>query len=118
MTSLFSGAHIIVQSSNAEADRAFFRDVLELESVDAGAGWLIFAMPPAEVAFHPGENGRHQLYLMCEDLDATLEKLEAKGIGMSGVVSEQSWGRLASIGLPGGGELSIYEPRHPSPPHR
>lgn len=118
MTSLFRGAHVILESSDAEADRAFFRDVLGLESVDAGGGWLIFALPPGEVAMHPGVNGRHQLYLMCEDLDAAFDSLEAKGVGMSGVISEQSWGRLASIRLPGGGELGIYEPKHPSPPHR
>ena len=115
---MISGAHVIIDSEDPEADRAFMREVFGFESVDVGGGWLIFALPPAEVAFHPGDNGRHQLYLMCSDLDAALVDLEPKGVTASGDVSEQSWGRLASIRLPGGGELGIYEPRHPSPPHR
>jgi predicted enzyme related to lactoylglutathione lyase len=112
---LFTGAHVIINSGDPEADRSFFRDVLGLESVDAGGGWLIFALPPAEVALHPGENGEHQLYLMCGDLEATLAELKKKGAVLKAPVSERSWGRIASIALPGGGELAIYEPRHPSP---
>ena len=118
MKESFIGAHTIIGSSDPEADRAFFRDVLGLESVDAGGGWLIFALPPAEVAIHPGKNGQHELYLMCTNLEAVLHELEAKGVAMKMPVSDQPWGRIASIALPGGSELAIYEPRHPSPPHR
>lgn len=109
---------MIISSTNAEADRAFFRDVLGFESVDAGEGWLIFALPRAELAVHPGENGRHELYLMCADLEATLRGLEGKGVAVNAPISEQPWGRLTSIVIPGGSELAIYQPRHPSPPHR
>jgi len=112
---VISGSHVIVETTDPEADRDFVRDVLGFQSVDAGDGWLIFALPAAELAFHPGPNGRHQLYLMCEDLDATLANLRRKGVNVSDEVSEQRWGRLGSFRLPGGGELSIYEPRHPSP---
>ncbi len=112
---MINGAHVIIESADAEADRAFLRDVLGFDSVDAGAGWLIFALPPAEVAVHPGTNGRHELYLMCDDIDAALAELEKKGVRVTSPVSEQRWGRLASFRLPGGGELSIYEPSHPRP---
>jgi catechol 2,3-dioxygenase-like lactoylglutathione lyase family enzyme len=109
------GAHVIIESSDADADRVFMRDVLGFDSVDAGGGWLIFALPPAELALHPGTNGRHQLYLMCDNLDSTLAELHAKGVSTVGEISEERWGRIASIRLPGSGALSIYEPRHPSP---
>jgi catechol 2,3-dioxygenase-like lactoylglutathione lyase family enzyme len=112
------GAHIIIGSTEPEADRAFFRDVLGFKSVDAGDGWLIFALPPAELAVHPGKEGRHELYLMCKDLEGAMRELQDKGVAVKPEINEQSRGRLASIVLPGGGELSIYEPRHPSPPHR
>jgi len=115
MKNLITGTHLIVSSSDPASDRAFFRDVLGFQSVDAGGGWLIFALPPAELAFHPGTNGEHQLYLMTADLDATLSALKAKGVPMRAPISEQAWGRLASIVLPGGGELFIYQPAHPSP---
>ena len=115
---MITGAHVIIESANPEADRAFISDVFGFESVDAGGGWLIFALPAPELAFHPGENGKHQLYLMCADLEATLKELEAKGARVSGEISEQRWGRLASFRLPGGGDLSIYQPRHPSPAPR
>ena len=110
-----SGAHVIVFSRDAEADRAFFRDVLELDSVDAGGGWLIFRLPPAEVAVHPAGEDRHDLYLMCDDLESTIAELRLKDVEV-GPVSEPSWGRLASIRLPGGGHLGLYQPRHPLPP--
>jgi catechol 2,3-dioxygenase-like lactoylglutathione lyase family enzyme len=115
---MFTGAHIIIESSNADADRAFLRDVLGLESVDVGGGWLIFALPPAELAVHPGQDGSHELYLMCADLDATLAELRRKGVRIGDEIRDERWGRLATMTLPGGGELSIYEPRHASPPHR
>jgi hypothetical protein len=109
------GAHIVIYSKDAEADREFFRDVLKFPSVDAGHGWLIFAMPPAEAAFHDSEsNGPHELYLMCDDIAVTIKDLKSKKVKVSDV-SEQRWGKLASLTLPGGGKVGIYEPKHPSP---
>jgi catechol 2,3-dioxygenase-like lactoylglutathione lyase family enzyme len=108
-----TGLHAIVYSAKDEATRAFFKDVLGLPSVDAGRGWLIFKAPPAEIAVHPAEaDGKHELYLMCDDLDATLAELHAKGV-TTGEISEQRWGRLTSIVLPGGDALGLYEPKHP-----
>jgi catechol 2,3-dioxygenase-like lactoylglutathione lyase family enzyme len=111
---MISGAHVIVYSKNAEADRAFFRDVLGFKSVDAGHGWLIFALPPAEAAFHPsGENGAHELYLMCDDLNAELASLAGKGVACR-AVHEERWGSITKIRLPGGGEVGLYQPKHPT----
>jgi predicted enzyme related to lactoylglutathione lyase len=113
-THVITGAHSIVYSTDAEADRAFFRDVLGFAHVDAGDGWLIFALPPAEVAVHPAQaGGRHELYLMCDDIEATVAELTAKGAEVTGAVSDEGWGLLTAIRLPGGGELGLYEPRHP-----
>jgi catechol 2,3-dioxygenase-like lactoylglutathione lyase family enzyme len=113
---MITGVHAVIFTTDAEADRAFFRDVLELSSVDAGDGWLIFALPPAELAAHPtDEDGRHELYLMCDDVRATVEELEAKGVEFSRSVSDEGFGLVTAIRLPGGGELGLYEPRHPSP---
>jgi catechol 2,3-dioxygenase-like lactoylglutathione lyase family enzyme len=114
---MVTGAHAILYTEDAEALRAFFRDVLGLPSVDAGGGWLIFALPPAELAAHP-TNGepRHELYLMCDDIEATITELDAKGVDLAAPVSDQGFGLLTSIRLPGGGELGVYEPRHPIPP--
>jgi catechol 2,3-dioxygenase-like lactoylglutathione lyase family enzyme len=104
-------------SPEAEKIRAFFADTLGMRSVDAGGGWLIFALPPAELAIHPTDGeSRHELYLMCDDIQATLDELRGKGIEVVRDVSDQRWGLLASIRLPDGSELPIYEPRHPSPP--
>jgi predicted enzyme related to lactoylglutathione lyase len=111
---VITGAHAIVYSEQAEAARAFLRDVLGLDSVDAGGGWLIFALPPSEVAVHPGAP-RHELYLICDDLEATMAELEAKGAELTGPPSDQGWGRLTAVKVPGGGELGLYEPRHPRP---
>jgi catechol 2,3-dioxygenase-like lactoylglutathione lyase family enzyme len=112
---LINGAHVIIYSKDAEADRAFFKDVLGFNSVDVGGGWLIFALPPAEVACHPGEeNDKHELYLMCEDLKATMAALDAKGIQCTDV-QEPPWGILTTIKLPGGGRLGLYQPRHARP---
>jgi catechol 2,3-dioxygenase-like lactoylglutathione lyase family enzyme len=112
---MFIGAHVIVYSKNAEADRDFFRDVLGFSFVDAGHGWLIFALPPAEAAVHPAEdNGRHELYLMCDDLKAEIAALKTKGVPCSAVQQER-WGSLTRIKLPGGGEMGLYQPKHPSP---
>ena len=114
LSRLIAGAHVIIASTDADADRAFFRDVLGFPSVDAGEGWLIFALPPAEAAVHPGQDGRHELFLMCSDVEAAVRELERAGVVISGPISDQAWGRVASFRLPGGGDLSIYEPRHPT----
>jgi catechol 2,3-dioxygenase-like lactoylglutathione lyase family enzyme len=106
------GAHVIVYSKDATADRLFFQDVLGLSSVDAGHGWLIFALPPAELAVHPApENGRHELYFMCDDLPAEVSALTAKGVHCS-AVEEARWGAIAKIQLPGGGVVGLYQPTH------
>jgi len=108
------GAHTVIYSTDAEADRAFFSDVLGLRSVDAGHGWLIFALPPAEAAFHPAdENGAHQLYFMCDDLKAEMAALKAKGVKCS-EVAEERWGLITTMRLPGGGALGLYQPKHPT----
>jgi catechol 2,3-dioxygenase-like lactoylglutathione lyase family enzyme len=111
------GAHVVVYSQDAEADRTFFTEVFGFDSVDAGHGWLIFALPPAEVAFHPDNESRHELYLMCDDLETTMAALETKGVVFNGPIDDARWGRLAHLELPGGGTLGIYQPRHPVPPH-
>jgi catechol 2,3-dioxygenase-like lactoylglutathione lyase family enzyme len=111
---MIHGAHVILYSIDAEADRAFFRNVLGFKSVDAGHGWLIFALPPAEAAFHPSaENGAHELYFMCDDLKAEMALLAAKGVAYS-EVNEQRWGSITKIQLPGGGEIGLYQPKHPT----
>ena len=111
---MISGTHVIVYSKNAEADRAFFRDVLEFKSVDAGHGWLIFALPPAEAAFHPSdENGVHELYFMCDDLKAEMASLAKKDVKCS-EVQEARWGSITKMRLPGGGEVGLYQPKHPT----
>ena len=113
---MITGVHAIVFSPAAEQVRAFFTDVLELPSVDAGGGWLIFALPPAELAVHPADGeSHHELYLMCDNIQATLAELKAKGVEVARGASDQGWGLLAAIRLPDGSELPIYEPRHPSP---
>jgi catechol 2,3-dioxygenase-like lactoylglutathione lyase family enzyme len=112
---MISGAHVILYSKNAEADRAFFRDVLAFKSVDAGHGWLIFALPPAEAAFHPSdESGSvHELYFMCDDLKAEMAALAKKNVKCS-AVQEARWGSIAKMQLPGGGEVGLYQPKHPT----
>ena len=111
-----TGAHAIIYTSDAEGVRAFLRDVIGLRHVDSGGGWLIFALPPAEVAAHPAEGpARAELYLMCDDIHATIAELEAKGVETTGPVAEERWGLVTAIALPGGGELGLYEPRHPRP---
>jgi glyoxalase/bleomycin resistance protein/dioxygenase superfamily protein len=113
---VITGVHAIVFSAEAERVRAFLKDVLGLDSVDAGGGWPIFALPPAELAVHPsGGETSHQLYLMCDDIHATLAELKAKGADVSGEVTDQGWGLLSAIRLPDGSELPLYQPRHPTP---
>jgi len=114
---MLTGLHAVVFTRDAEALRAFFRDVLELPWVDAGGGWPIFALPPAEIAAHPSEeDGMHALYLMCDDVAATVAMLEAKGAELARPVTDEGFGLMTAIRLPGGGELGLYEPRHPAPP--
>jgi catechol 2,3-dioxygenase-like lactoylglutathione lyase family enzyme len=140
---MINGAHVVLYTSNPEADRVFFCDILKFPSVDAGHGWLIFALPTAEAAFHDIEKdsnvarvpspaitrhedaeqeksnppARHELYLMCDDIAATLRDLKAKKVPVS-EVNEQRWGSLATLTLPSGSKLGIYQPKHAKPPHQ
>jgi len=110
---MISGAHVIIYSTNVEADRKFFRNVLKFPHVNAGDGWLIFALPPAELAFHPAkENGSHELYLMCDDLKSTIKALKQKRVRIS-APAKQRWGTIVNVKLPSGGDLGLYQPKHP-----
>jgi catechol 2,3-dioxygenase-like lactoylglutathione lyase family enzyme len=112
---LITATHVVIHTKDPEADRAFFRDVFKFDSIDAGHGWMIFAMPPLETAFHGSEkNDQHELYFMCDDIVATLKDLKSKNVTVSDV-NEQRWGKLATFTLPGGGKIGVYEPKHPSP---
>jgi catechol 2,3-dioxygenase-like lactoylglutathione lyase family enzyme len=113
---MLSGAHVILFGPEAEAARAFLRDVLELDGVDTGGGWLIFSLPPSEVAVHP-EDGppRHELYLMCDDIEAEVARLEARGVRFTRPVTDEGWGLLTRLEVPGAGELGLYQPRHARP---
>lgn len=106
------GAHVVLYSEDADADRRFLAEILGLRSVDAGHGWLIFEMPPAEVAVHPAEATGTELYLMCDDLTAEVRSLTARGVSCS-PVEEARWGSITKIALPGGGTIGLYEPKHP-----
>ncbi|MGW2430199.1 VOC family protein [Streptomyces sp. NPDC001640] len=111
---MINGAHMVIYSRDAEADRLFFRDVLGWAHVDAGHGWLVFKAPPAEVAFHPAEGEpEHQLMLMCDDLDTTMSELASKGVEFTRGVSEARWGRVTGVRLPGGSDIGLYGPLHP-----
>lgn len=113
---MINGAHAIIFSTEAEAARAFLRDVLGFEAVDAGGGWLIFALPPAELGVHPTDGEpRHALYLMCDDIHATVAELTARGADFTRPVSDEGFGLMTALAIPGGGDLGLYEPRHPSP---
>ena len=113
---MITGVHAIIFANDVARVREFLRDVLELESVDAGSGWLIFALPPAELAAHPtDERPHHELYLMCDDIHATVAELTAKGVEFTREVTETGFGLITAFALPGGGELALYEPKHPSP---
>lgn len=112
---MISGAHSIIYSKNPEADRAFLRDVLELPNVDVGDGWLIFGLPPAEVAIHPSaENDQHEFYLMCDDIEVFVAQMKKSRINC-GAVQDAGWGLLSQLTLPGGGKLGVYQPRHARP---
>ncbi len=114
---MINAVHALLYAEDAEKARAFFRDVLGFPAVDAGHGWLIFALPPAELGIHPAEapgGGRHELHLMCDDIQRTAEELQAKGVEVAGPIQEQSFGLVTSIVVPGGGRLGLYQPRHPT----
>ncbi len=112
---MISAVHTIIYSKNAEAMRAFFRDVLELPAVDAGEGWLIFALPPAELAVHPCEaEGHHELYLMCDDVHATVAKLKSKGVELAAPIADRGWGLVTRLLLPSGDAIGLYQPKHPT----
>ncbi len=112
---MINGVHALIYTRDAEGVRAFFRDVLKFPSVDAGHGWLIFGLPPAELGIHPTEqDGHHELYLMCDDVEATMKELESKGVEIVRPIHETGLGLVTSIRIPGGGKLGLYEPRHPT----
>ena len=119
---MIAGVHALLYAQDADAARAFFRDVLELEALDGGDGWLYFALPPVELACHPGpgivagrEEGRTELFLMCADVEATRGELEAKGVAFVDEIQDEGWGLITTLEVPGYGHMGLYEPRHPSP---
>jgi hypothetical protein len=113
---MLTGVHAVIYSTHPDADRAFLRDVLVLPNVDVGGGWLIFAVPPAEVAVHPASrNDVHELYFMCDDVNAFVEEMKTHAIACE-PVQNQGWGLLTRVTLPGGGKLGVYQPRHGRPP--
>ena len=111
---MITGAHSIIYATDAEAARAFLRDTLGLSNVDAGNGWLIFKSPPAELAVHPGGDGTVEFYLMCDDLASTMDELKAKGVEFTSEVSNQRWGLVTSLAVPGAGNIGLYQPLHPT----
>ncbi len=128
---MITGVHALIYTRNPDATRAFFRDILNLPHVDAGEGWLIFGLPPAELGVHPMDDedadpenagpdapDRHQLYLMCDDIHKTVADLQRKGVEFTTPISDQGWGILTTLQIPGGGTLALYQPRHPVPPRR
>jgi catechol 2,3-dioxygenase-like lactoylglutathione lyase family enzyme len=117
---VIGGAHTILFADDAERARAFLRDVLGFEAVDAGDGWLIFALPPGELAVHPGSGwgrgpGQHALFFMCRDIEQTVRELEAKGVEFVSPIEDEGWGRITRLRIPGAGEIGLYQPQHPSP---
>lgn len=111
---MIHGVHALIYCQDADRARAFLRNTLGLQAVDAGEGWLIFALPPAELGVHPAEGnaGEHRFYFMCDDIQATMRDLKAKGVEFSSPVEDQGWGLLTAMKIPGGGELPLYQPRH------
>jgi catechol 2,3-dioxygenase-like lactoylglutathione lyase family enzyme len=113
---VINGVHTIVFSADAERTRAFFRDTLRLDSVDAGGGWLIFALPPSELAVHAtGDHPRHELFLMCDDIHATVAELKAQGVEFTAEIAEERWGLATTFELPGAGPIGLYQPTHARP---
>ena len=120
ITAVIAGAHTIIFAEDAERARKFLHDVLGFEGVDAGDGWLIFALPPGELAVHPGSGwgrgpGHHALFLMCHDIERTVAELEREGVEFVSPIEDEGWGRIAHFKIPGAGEIGLYQPRHPSP---
>lgn len=112
---MINGIHALIYTKEAEKVRAIFKDVLKLPSVNVGHGWLIFALPPAELGIHPTEEGaQHEFYLMCDDIDSTIAELKSKGVEFAGAITEAGFGRMTRIRMPGGGELGLYQPKHPT----
>jgi len=112
---MITGAHSIIYSSDAKADREFFKNVLKFNHVDVGHGWLIFALPPSEIAVHPSaENGHSEFYLLCDDIHSFIREMSEKGVACS-PIETQSWGDITRLTLPGGGKLAVYEPKHGRP---
>jgi predicted enzyme related to lactoylglutathione lyase len=113
---MITGTHAIIYAADADAARAFFRDVLRLPNIDVHDGWLIFKLPPAELGIHPADagSGTHELYLMCDDIEATVAELTAKGVEFTAPIETQGFGRLTRLRVPGGGEVGLYQPRHPT----
>ena len=114
---MITGVHALIFNQDADAVRAFFRDVLRFDSVDAGGGWLIFALPPAELGVHPTEGdqpGFHELYLMCDDIEQTVADLTARGVEFTAPIENQGFGLATRFRIPGGGDLALYQPRHPT----
>lgn len=112
---MINGAHAVIYSTDPEADRAFLRDVFQLPHVDVGGGWLIFGLPPSEIAVHPfDQNDRHELYFMCEDIEKLVDQVSQHGVSCE-PIQDEGWGRITQMPLPGGGKLGIYEPRHSRP---
>lgn len=109
---MIHGVHALFHARDAERVRAFFRDVLRWPSVDAGGGWLIFALPPAELGIHPSDESRHELWLMCEDVRATRQELEARGVRFTRPIETTSFGFVTRLEIPGGGEIGLYQPTH------
>ncbi len=114
---MMTGTHVVLYAHDADAARAFFRDVLEYEHVDAGDGWLIFRLPPAEAGIHPtgaqrDAAGRHEIYLMCDDVEATVAELTARGVEFEGAITDEGFGLMTSMKVPGAGHVGLYEPRH------
>lgn len=112
---MITAIHTLIYAPDAEKAREFFRDVLGFRHVDAGEGWLIFALPPAELGIHPeegGENGRHEIYLMCDDVQSTVEMLTKKGVEFTRPIKDQGWGLVTTFKIPGGREMHLYQPRH------
>jgi predicted enzyme related to lactoylglutathione lyase len=111
---VINGSHLVLFSRDPEADRAFFAEVLDQPHVDAGGGWLIFELPPSEVAMHPTDGPpARDLYFMCDDVEVTMRDLRARGVEFTQDISEERWGRVTRFRLPGGGDVGLYEPRHP-----
>lgn len=112
---MINGVHALIYAADADKTRAFFRDVLQLRSVDAGHGWLIFELPPAELGVHPADGEQHdEVYLMCDNIETTMKDLKHKGVEFSRPITEAGFGRMTTIVVPGGGKMGLYEPNHPT----